>query len=1625
MDTDSLRKSGEDAKSIFRGIGGAAEVEGANIDRIFAEVAKKAAGIFTVYKAAGLVRDIASIRGEYQQLEVAFTTLLQSKDKADRLMAQSVELAAKTPFDLQGVANGARQLLAYGFASENIIDTLRRLGDVAAGLGLPLQRLTYLYGTTAVQGRLYARDMLQFTSSGIPMLQQMAKMYGKTTEEINAMVSAGKIGFADVKKVIENMTNESGQFFNLMENQSKTINGQISNLADNIDMMFNKIGKSNEGIISTALSSAAYMVEHYQEILDILTVLIATYGSYKAALILVAAWQKAAVTASSIKAFFELTKCITSAKDAMLLLNMAFKANTIGLVTSIIAGIITALSVFSNKSDDAARAIGDVEQKLIDEQAEVNALSRKLTDANTSESERKEILEKLRKIQPSIVEGLNDEGDALEFVTDRLQAYNQEMARRQVLAQYMDAEDAATKTHNEALTTQTSATNDLVKQVDVLVANLDKFKGFEKYGKKGAFNGYFDMSDADVASLKKRIISIYTDTEKTAEEKAKSISGLFGSVSTLSNVGTSYFGNIKVDGSGLDGIESAVTRLYDTTKDYNASLSDMNTAHEQTIANAKSLGLAVETTANATKTDAAPAVNDYADKVKTLVSDIKTLETEMSNIRKGGDLGAFKSVEEALKDKGDALSEKMKAYKELTGETYGKKAKSPKDTSTKEYSAWIKSEREFAARAAALKVQTENQIRQAQINAMKDGIDKEMAQLAYDHDMRIQALKDQARSMGREMQNMFNGNVNLLDRPTIDASKLAEKGWSNAGEGTATIFSSQYKVNDNKGIVREILVTPILPDGSVLSPEELDDYTRNVLDGAKNILDADTKGIVIGVNVDKDGSAGDRLHQMQNEYYDMLQFMLSGEDEFYKLLKKNGQNDDINQLLKDYATSAQQRLMIEEKYQADIAKLRKQAAEAASVEEANRLNAAADQAEKKMREDLASLDVQTLKDNINWDAVFGDLSKSSTASISHTLEQVQQLFNLNKGNMSAEDIREMTQAIQQMQDELGQRNPFTGLGQSFAAIGTAKREIIDALNEYKTARIDLKTVEDEYNAALAEQQALEMQIEDGSLAEDSEAYADAKNKVANAAAKQAKAEQQCVNAEKQAYTANNNLSRSYANFASRLGTVRAVISKVGANAKNLADVFDSDVANKIGKSLGFIDEVLDATMSVVGVVGSTSKAVTSTIEATTTAAADGMTATAAAGAASMSTMEKASVILAVISAALQIATAIANLFNDDESKQEEIENLQRRIDQLQWELDNADAVRLQQNTFDAIAKVKEVYAQAKAEIYAYYGASNDVWGRFFVNMVNGSQMAERAAKKLADAYLEIGYTEDKAMGEDRYKGAKDEVENLAHQSVLVQQQIDAERSKKKTDHDQIAEWEQQIQENAEKMVSVINNALEEIIGGDYIDIANQLGDSFVDAFKNGENAAEAWGNKVDDIVGDIIKRMLINKYLEPKIGEIFDKYKDKWFPGGDYQGNDAVKDSMQDFADDLNAVGDYFQQIWDELPDSITDVFASASDRTADRGGLTAASQDSVDYTNGQLTLGNATLTYIREDVHSMREVVSELYGNSAAILEQVQGIRENTDVLPLIHDSISAMREDIKNIKESAESLNRGVKIK
>lgn len=289
LDIDNFSVSAKAMENQIRHVSSTTQAEAADMENSLLQFAQRGAAYLTTFLVgqgfAGVLQSIATTRGQFQQLEIAFETMLGSGTKAQALMNQMVETAAKTPFDLMGVAGGAKQLMAYGLAADKVNDTLIKLGNIASGLSIPLNDIVYLYGTTMVQGRLYTQDVRQFTGRGIPLVRELAEMYGVTADKINEMVTAGKIGFADVEKVLNKLTGAGGQFYNLMAKQSASLTGMISNLEDAWDSMLNEIGKQNQDLFAGAIGMASTLVENYDEIIRILKAVAIGYGSVKAGIV--------------------------------------------------------------------------------------------------------------------------------------------------------------------------------------------------------------------------------------------------------------------------------------------------------------------------------------------------------------------------------------------------------------------------------------------------------------------------------------------------------------------------------------------------------------------------------------------------------------------------------------------------------------------------------------------------------------------------------------------------------------------------------------------------------------------------------------------------------------------------------------------------------------------------------------------------------------------------------------------------------------------------------------------------------------------------------------------------------------------------------------------------------------------------------------------------------------------------------------------------------------------------------------------------------------------------------------------------------------------------------------------
>nr|DAL00854.1 MAG TPA: tail tape measure protein [Caudoviricetes sp.] len=371
LNDESLQQGLQRSRESFRSLGESANAELQSMDGFMAKAAQTAAGLFAVDKLKDFASAIATVRGEYQQLEIAFETMLGSKSQADALMAQLIDTAATTPFEMKEIAESSKMLLAYGMAADEVNGTLIRLGDIAAGLSIPIKDLAFLYGTTMVQGRLYTQDLNQFLGRGIPLADELAKQFGKNKSEVKKLVEEGKIGFPEVQKAIEALTNEGSKFGGLMEAQSKTIKGQKSNIEDAWEQMMNEIGRSQEENISGALDITGKLIENWKTIGKVLLYVISIYGAYRAATMLAAIATRINAAAAQNMAYQQklaamqgvvltnaqagMAAATSTARYAFESLKTAFMSNPFGMLATAITTVISAIVIFRKEVDETTQ----------------------------------------------------------------------------------------------------------------------------------------------------------------------------------------------------------------------------------------------------------------------------------------------------------------------------------------------------------------------------------------------------------------------------------------------------------------------------------------------------------------------------------------------------------------------------------------------------------------------------------------------------------------------------------------------------------------------------------------------------------------------------------------------------------------------------------------------------------------------------------------------------------------------------------------------------------------------------------------------------------------------------------------------------------------------------------------------------------------------------------------------------------------------------------------------------------------------------------------------------------------------------------------------------------------------
>ena len=417
------------------------ESEGKSIDNIINKIKSSASIAIGGWSIAGFVNQMMQVRGQFQQTEMAFKTMLQSEEKAKDLMQQMIHTAAITPFGVEDVTEGAKQLLAFNIAAEDVNDTLIKLGDVAAGMGLSLSDLVMLYGTTIAKGKMDTMDLYQFLNRGIPIADEIAKVMGldvsNAIAEVKKQLTAGKVTSDIFKEAMQNMAAEGGKFGGLMEAQSKTIVGQISNIKDAIEQMFNELGRSQEGIINTGLDVVSTLVENWQKVGQVVMVAATAYGTYKAVLMTATALQTlnnrilqqaivektlaaaAGINLSNAEAVAAArTKFLTLAQRGLVVAlketATATLLNPYVLLAAAITSAVVAIYSYVTRVSAAEAAETALEKSLDNTNKKLDERKQKLQDlvaiiqnADSTELQKQLAFDELSKIAPSLTEVYN------------------------------------------------------------------------------------------------------------------------------------------------------------------------------------------------------------------------------------------------------------------------------------------------------------------------------------------------------------------------------------------------------------------------------------------------------------------------------------------------------------------------------------------------------------------------------------------------------------------------------------------------------------------------------------------------------------------------------------------------------------------------------------------------------------------------------------------------------------------------------------------------------------------------------------------------------------------------------------------------------------------------------------------------------------------------------------------------------------------------------------------------------------------------------------------------------------------------------------------------------------------
>lgn len=572
------------------------------------QLTRKFALLFSVAAIQGYVEKLVEVRGEFELQQRALQAILQNKDEADALWEKTVALAIKSPFQVKELVTYTKQLAAYKIESDKLYDTTKRLADVSAGLGVDMGRLILAYGQVKAANYLRASEVRQFTEAGVGLLQELSTMY---TELEGRMVSVGEVqsritkrmvAFGDVEEVFKRITSAGGIFYNMQEIQAETLAGMISNLKDNFDVMFNEIGKANDGVLKGFIGIINTIVSQWRIFAVALNAVSLGFAAYATKVMLAVVANKA-YAASNVEAALSqggLTKAITKTIVAMRGMLKWAKANPWILIGTAIAGVLYYFRDLGEQLDNTRKKYDVLNNQLETQRTNLETLTNQINDqvsaqekaekaldntkkgtkeyakaeeiANTEREKTDKLLNKLKTQYPEVYAKIMQNKEGVKSLTEEQKKYNKELERTETLNRLMQA--GVPLFGDDFKTTSQEYTESLNKQKKAIQSVTGDYNSLVKEIK------FLLQTNKDVPKSLIENINAVINSNDTIENKTQNLLDYARSLATHTQTSNRMLNNLRVTA------KKSLDDLKDANENRAEQLSAMNQSYVQLRDNA-------------------------------------------------------------------------------------------------------------------------------------------------------------------------------------------------------------------------------------------------------------------------------------------------------------------------------------------------------------------------------------------------------------------------------------------------------------------------------------------------------------------------------------------------------------------------------------------------------------------------------------------------------------------------------------------------------------------------------------------------------------------------------------------------------------------------------------------------------------------------------------------------------------------------------------------------------------------------------------------------------------------------------------------------------------------------------